>query len=341
MLKLTLLAALACRAFCDELEDAAPFTQSLLQLGTTVATRASTLHGTAGDRAPSECNSSLGRFLSQSLVASLSERSVRQLHAAIAAETRPLLLLGTRQEICMLDNFLVHANNTANPSVAVVHVSLDHPVYVFCSRRATQLALQKDPRIKLRCLDFSDWLPLDTTDMSDDSQVDHASRDSSVGFGSCTFQLITWAKPVVLWRAAEALDDSKRALFLDTDVILHGRLQDWCATNESPGTQLMAGNAGSSGEVNTGSVFVSKESVNLLRDWIGEARLGDSKGDQAGLNRALMKQNYSVQIIPDAVLGECRRSGGSYGRHYTCSAEGKVVRMKIDGVWQPTLAQCQ
>lgn len=311
---------------------------------------------------PANCSSVVDAFLRQELRNSITPAHKQQINAAFSSPGVKILLVSTHQSICMFDNFLVHANKS-DPGAKIVHVSLDKPAHDFCSSQ------KQYERIQLLCLDLSSWLPvwLDPDQPSTNrsghdslsqlrrpaksksarhslhqsaSQMDGPSvnetTDGNAGFGSCIYQLYTWAKPVVLLHAVEATPGG--VLMMDSDIILRGKFEDYCSHQLQAGSHLLAGT--DADMANTGTVFATNKSVSLVSAWVDQARFGDEKGDQAGLHRLMSVNNsFQVQLIPTTVVGMCGNPA-SMATHFNCVFQGKINNMKLRGVWHPVSAAC-
>lgn len=275
---------------------------------------------------PADCLAIVDHFLKHELLSSLDQTLKQQLRSVVSDSKRELLVTSTRHTMCMFDNFLEHAKKLGG--VKIVHVSMDEPSQQFCLGRSVEVQ-----GVELSCVDFSAWLPIDIEDFGP-----HALQVDNVGFGTCLYQLATWVKPAVLSVAAAAATDG--LLMIDTDVVLFGQLQDWCAQNKRPDAQLVAGDE-YAGLPNSGTVFVTKGSSPMLKAWVGEARVGDPTGDQAGLHRVLQKNSgkFTAQIIPRSVVGECA-GRGALAAHFNC-VKDKILAMTQQGLWSPASAQCR
>jgi len=302
------------------------------QMDLQVLTEASKKLARAFEINQTNCDQDVDRFLREDIRNSLDPSSQALLEAAVSAvDGLPIVLVNSKAERCLADNFLVQAHMHA-PNTHIVYVSLDQPTQNLCLSHA-KLGQT------ISCVDFSHWLPLDAKSFS----------NSDSHFGTCITQLFMWTKPFVLLKAAAVA--KKGVLFMDADIVLfNDMLPRWIHQHfkhfDNSTSQIMAGTETTQPSLhmpNTGIIFANRDSSDLLEAWVSAARVGDALGDQQGLFEVIKRQpGFKVIQIPPEVVGECHQ-GGTAARHYNCAADPNVKgsMMRKDNLWQPTTASCQ
>jgi len=289
------------------------------------------------EQADAEACAALPHFLAN-LGSSLGEERAARLHNAAHGLPRHHTVyayMSTRHILCMLDSTWMQAVDSL-AGRAVIHIALDNASHAYCGSRLDWAAAGN---ITLRCVDLSDWIPY--VDESGPKGIE----DNNVGFGTCEYLMIVWAKPVVLLQLSAVVD----TLLVDSDILLRqsreGSLIDWAEHHRKSSTVLMTESEYPNWietSPNTGAVLATDESSDLIEAWIAQApdsRANDT-GDQDGLLRLLVQEPQmvdEVQFIPFNVLA-AYAIPGQYGSHYT--KVDKVATMKERGDWKPSLRGC-
>jgi hypothetical protein len=272
-----------------------------------------------------------GSYIS-SLQHSFKEEWQKDLAAVLANATGdPMMVLSTRHEICMVDNFISNADKAA-PDSTIVIAALDVESNDFCvGRRSTM------KNAELRCLDFSSWIAGLHSGPS-------GILNDNAGFGSCIWVKVVLAKPVLL---AYAIQSSPHGLLMmDADIVLHGNLPRYVFGHVANATSLVVGMENRDGP-NTGSIWADSGSIELVRQWISECRTAKKissagQGDQDCLDSLQEKSHDDkwLQMIPSHVLAEMAEKGGRLATHYNHVGD-KIDRMRRDRVWKPSLDLCK
>jgi hypothetical protein len=274
-----------------------------------------------------------GSYIS-SLQHSFKEERQKDLAAVLANATGDLMMvLSTRHEICMVDNFISNADKAA-PDSTIVIVALDVESHDFCvGRRSTT------KNAELRCLDFSSWI-------SDLHSGPSGILTDGAAFSSCIWVKVVLAKPVLL---AYAIQSSPHGLLMmDADIVLHGNLPRYVFGHVANATSLVVGMENNKGDSpNTGSIWADSGSIELVRQWISECRTAKKissagQGDQDCLDSLQEKSHDDkwLQMIPSHVLAEMAEKGGRLATHYNHVGD-KIDRMRRDRVWKPSLDLCK
>lgn len=243
-------------------------------------------------------------------------------------------LISTRHILCILDNWFVHAEHALGSQVPVIHIALDPEVQRFCMQRHQSIAM------RLTCLDLSGWMP-------DVDEGNLGNRNSNAGLGSCIYQMIVWTKPLFLMHAANV--SKYGVLMVDSDVLMFGNIVHWLQdfkAHRPPTEVLITGQEGRAGW-NTGTVFATQASVELLQKWLKVAPMTARSwsADQAGLFQLMdWYDAHSLQCpvatIPKEVVGECGQySHTNLAAHFNC-AHDKIAAMRSARLWQPVAPDC-
>lgn len=245
----------------------------------------------------------------------------------IAADSVSLLVITTRETICLSDNFIAHVEKLGSAPLTIFNGCLDVESYEFCR------SFQSSTTLHLVCLDIHDWLPNYSVELSDAT------------LSVCRYHMIVWVKVILLRQAASWTTHG--LLLLDTDIVLHGKLHEWIPRHMKPQASIMMGSE-PSGFPNSGTVYATSKSVGFLQAWLeqagGEAEMKTKTADQGALARLFEKHGSfkeELQLIPTFFIRQCGRSRGKLASHYNCKSKGsKSDRMKHNGMWHPKTERC-
>eukprot|EP00930_Biecheleria_cincta_P024524 TRINITY_DN17542_c0_g1_i2.p1 TRINITY_DN17542_c0_g1~~TRINITY_DN17542_c0_g1_i2.p1 ORF type:complete len:291 (-),score=52.50 TRINITY_DN17542_c0_g1_i2:44-859(-) len=183
-----------------------------------------------------KCNASVPGFAEslRELKARFKPEWRMQLQDAVKlTKAMPILMIANKEETCLLDNFLAHADLVPR-GLDVLVAGLDQAAVDACQNATSASHYEK---VKLQCFDYSQWLSTFADNHSDWTPDDMLSKN----FGSCMYKATVWTK-VVLLEAAAAV--SSGVLFMDADIVLHGDLPSWVEANRKNDTLLMFGDEG-------------------------------------------------------------------------------------------------
>lgn len=255
----------------------------------------------------------------------------KDLAAFFAASRRvPMMLVSTRHEICIVDNFLSHADKAAHNHTIVI-AGLDVESNAFCSGRRNMMK-----GATLNCLDLSSWISGIRSGLS-------GIKNNNAGFMTCAYLKAVLAKPVLLSHAIQVAPHG--ILMIDADIVLHGNLPGYVHNHLVLGKTLMAGlEAGTYDLPNGGTIWAGKDSGNLMSKWVTSMMVDEkiaALGDQEFLQNLMAKMpNHDwLQTIPHKILGE-EAEKGRLATHYN-GVSNKILKMKKDGVWFPLQDACK
>jgi len=258
------------------------------------------------------------------------------------------LMLATKHEFCMADNWFVHAlKATVQPSL-FVHVALDKESHTSCLKHFQSRAGSGKGNHTIECVDFSDFLPWSEFESPD-----------VVGFGSCIYQIFTWMKPLLLKVATSSVVDPSSVVYFDFDIVIHKDMQALLSEGKASILQTAPSILKTSNEEdalkelrltkprlpNAGFVSINSNVEELIHLWLQQVPIvyDLNQGDNAGLIAMLLSPEgkyfkQHMHVISMKKFGVCRNRG-EYATHYNCVAD-KFEAMQRDGKYRPATQGC-
>jgi hypothetical protein len=218
------------------------------------------------------------------------------------------LAIGTKHTTCMTDNWFVHALKATTQPAEFVYVSLDEESQLSCVRDFQPRGGEKHT---VKCVDLSDYLPW--------SQLQNSK--TKMGFGSCLFQLILYAKVLILKVAATSLADPSSLLMMDTDIIVHRDVRELLSSGKTYMFQMQDEGYHLP---NTGFVNINRNATDLIDGWMQQAAkvYPNRKADQAAIAAFLSSEagqpfKQEMHLFRKSDVMKCGKPG-KYATHYNC-----------------------
>lgn len=245
-----------------------------------------------------------------------------------------MMITNTFHLNCFVDNFLSMVAKSKESNTTVVVASLDKKSQAFCLERKSSC----EDNLDLRCLDMVGWIG----DGGDPSKAQHGLQ-----FDSCDYIKVTWAKPALLYHAAQA--SKYPVMMIDSDIVVHGDLLKWIEENQRSDAKIVTGDDGgvSHQRANTGITYVDQRSHAVLDEWTNQAGLAEivrsARGEQEAVTASINITGHMeyLQTIPREIVGQCgqRWSDSPMATHYNCIGK-KIMNMTLRDEWQPRDATC-